>query len=490
MKTININDSELITADDGIKDFIALAEDYALVLRRQKAKFASADIDNPNRAFFTKAFFRPALDGENVGGAMAYVGSKSDDGSFSESLRQTMKTDQELDYMMYHDPHFFSPNRIFSHKTEIERFAEKGNKGRNTYVSVGLFWGNAFKNGGRLVKNIKSVDRFVLDIDGPDHRILTKKEKKMISAEVQKRVGAADFVVDSGSGLQLHYLFEERTDIFAIEKAYDYIENIMCKRAEESIHSVPRCHVDKLKMNSFYRLPLTFNQRSQSKVKVMTFNDLEPLNFDCLVRHYKCEDRDAFAKSPKKQHCKKINSSKNRYTFGNYASDLEHDYLSLASVYGSEGCRNKMLYYYLYNIQCAVKDEDSLSIKADLLNKTFKKPLPDYEVSCILRSSMSEYNIHKKIFSLESQLNKIGISPKSVTNLGLKLPVSFEDKKERKRQAARKQGERRKELRHNQKLEKINRTLALYQKGLTIQKISEATGVCRQTVSKWIKEYA
>lgn len=482
------SDATSISSDESYRKLIALLGDKAPILWRRQSKFKSPD--NKNRAFFTKAYFRPACDGVHVGGAMVYITSKDDEGHWTESLRQTMKTDQQIDYIYDHDPYAFSPNRRFSHKTEIERIAERGNQGRNTYCSVALYWGNAFKNGGRKnIENIMSVDRIVLDLDGPDHRILSKKEKMAISSEIQTKIGTADFVVDSGSGIQLHYLFKERSDVFLISRYYNFINKKLCQEAENAIKSVPGCHADTLKINAVYRLPMTFNTHSKSKSYVMEFHDLEPFDFDDLVKYFDC--REILAEKTKKQTNQKLNgkaSYKNAHTCKKFSLELEHDYMIIAAKLGNPGRRNMIIYYCSYNLQGAITDKIELTRKAQLINKCFADPLTESEVKTIVNSAIAEYTIHQRVFSFSSQLEKIGISHEEVAGLDLLLPVTESQKEERQRQASRKQSKRRKELRHTKKMERINQIIALYQKGLSFQKISQVTGIDRHTISKWIKE--
>ena len=430
-------------------------------------------------AFYYKAYWRMACDGYRIGGATFYIGWKAKD-TFRESLIQTMRSDKEIE----EDPYRFSPSHMFSDKTKLESRVTGHKQNKDTYISVGSFWGNAKS---RTIDCVREVDRIVIDIDGPEHRVLTTKEKKRISKEVQGSLGKADFVVDSGSGIQMHYLFERRQDIYAIQIAYNKIVDEMCKSAESAI-TLSGCSVDRLGMNSYYRLPGTFNTRSKSVAKVMEYNDLERLSFVELAVKFGVEAIKPYVKKEAVKREKTASEVGSGKRYRSYYAQLEHDYELIAKACGHEGKRNNMLYYYCYNIQCAIKDSSVLQAKAEALNALFSKPLPPSEVRETVQSAIREHTRHGRTFSFASQLEKIGLSATDIGELDIWSPLTEDDRQERQKESKKKHNAKRKVQRNQGKQKVIDEVLQMHKDGLSNAEISRRTGLSRHTVIKYVED--
>ena len=428
-------------------------------------------------AFYYKAFWRPALDGYHVGGATFYIGWKAKD-TFRESLIQAMRSDKEIE----EDPYRFSPSHQFSDKTKLESRVTSHKQTKDTYISVASFWGNATS---RTIDFVREVDRVVIDVDGPEHRVLTTKEKKRISKEIQASLGKADFVVDSGCGIQMHYLFERRQDIYAIQIAYNKIVDEMCKSAESAI-SLAGCSVDRLWMNSYYRLPGTYNTRSMSIAKVMEYNDLKRISFSDLALKFGIEAIQPYVKKELVKREKMASEEGSGKRYQSYYAQLEHDYQLIARACGTEGKRNNILYYYCYNIQCAIKDPAVLQKKTEALNAVFRKPLPPSEVRETVQSAIREHTRHGRTFSFASQLERIGLSATDIGELDIWSPLTDDDRQERQKKSKRKYKEKEKMQRNQAKQEIVDEVLQMHKDGLSNAEISRRTGLSRHTVIKYL----
>lgn len=456
---------------------------FGMLFEREDNPLPSSKINKTRLiAFYHKAYWRPALDGYHIGGALHYLGwkKKTKDGEdkFFESPIQTMKSDAEIEA----DPYKFSASHRYSIKTKLESRVTGHKQDKDTYISVGSFWGNATS---RTIDFVREVDRIVIDIDGPDHRVLTAKEKKKISKEVQAVIGKADFVVDSGCGIQIHYLFERRQDIYAIQVAYNKIVDEMCKAAESAI-TLDGCSVDRLLMNSYYRLPGTYNTRSKSVAKVIEYNDLKRLAFENLALRFGIAAIQPYVKKEPVKREKTSSETGSEKRYKSYYAQLEHDYKLIAKACGTEGFRNCMIYYYSYNIQCAVKDSAVLQAKAEALNSLFSKPLAPSEIRETVQSAIREYEKHGRTFSFSSQLSKIGLSAADIGELDLWSPLTDDDRVERQKESKRKHNAKRKAQRHEEKQEVIDEVLQMSAEGLSKSEISRRTGLSRNTVIKYI----
>ncbi len=433
-------------------------------------------------AFYHKAFFRPALDGYHIGGASHYIGWKKEDKEgnmrFCESLIQTMKSDAEIEA----DPYKMCASHRYSTKTKLESRVTGHKQTKDTYISVAAFWGNATS---RTMDYVREVDRIVVDIDGPDHRVLSLKEKKKISKEVQASIGKADFVVDSGCGIQIHYLFERRHDIYAIQTSYSKIIEEMCTLAESAI-TLAGCSVDRLLMNSYYRLPGTFNTRSKTIATVIEYNDLKRLSFDALAIKFGIEAIRPHVKKEAVKREKTVSESGSGKRYQSYYAQLEHDYALIAKACGCEGKRNNMLYYYCYNIQCVIKDSAVLQGKAEKLNATFSQPLPPSEVRETVQSAIREHIRHGRTFSFASQLERIGLSAADIGELDIWSPLTDGDRQERQKEAKRKHNAKRKAKRREAKQEIVDEVLQMHKDGLSNAEISRRTGLSKHTVIKYL----
>ena len=430
-------------------------------------------------AFYHKAYWRPALDGYHVGGATFYIGWKAKD-AFREKIIQTMKSDKEIE----EDPYRFSPSHQFSDKTKLESRVLGHKQNKDTYISVASFWGNASS---RTMDYVREVDRIVIDIDGPDHRVLSLKEKKKISKEVQASIGKADFVVDSGAGIQIHYLFERRQDIYAIQAAYNHIVERMCAATESAI-TLEGCSVDRLLMNSYYRLPGTYNTRSMSIAKVMEYNDFKRISFADLALIFGVEAIRPHVKKEAVKREKTVSESGSGKRYQSYYAQLEHDYRLIAQMCGTEGKRNNMLYYYAYNIQCAIKDSSVLQAKAEALNALFSKPLPPSEVRETVQSAIREHTRHGRTFSFASQLERIGLSAADIGELDIWSPLTEDDRQERQKESKKKHNAKRKAQRNQGKQVVIDEVLQMHKDGLSNAEISRRTGLSRHTVIKYVED--
>lgn len=457
---------------------------FDMLLDREDNPLPSSKINKTKFiAFYHKAYWRPALDGIRIGGALHYLGWKKDgtDGNihFHESLIQTMKSDAEIEA----DPYRFSMSHRFSIKTKLESRVKGHKQDKDTYISVASFWGNATS---RTLEYVREVDRIVIDIDGPDHRVLSTKEKKKISKEVQASIGKADFVIDSGAGIQIHYLFERRQDIFAIQIAYSRIVEEMCKITESAI-TLDGCSVDRLLMNSYYRLPGTYNMRSKTIAKVIEYNDLKRLSFAELALKFGVEAIRPHVKKEAVKREKTASEVGSGKRYRSYYAQLEHDYGLIAKVCGHEGKRNKILYYYCYNIQCVIKEQSTLQAKAEALNNMFSCQLPPSEVRETVRSAIREYAQHGITFTFSSQIAKIGITASDIGELDLWSPLMSDDRQERQKESKRRYNAKRKSQRRAAKQEIIDEVLRLHAEGLSNAEIARMTGLSRQTVIKYVR---
>lgn len=468
-------------------DQIATRSDqsFVAVFEREDKRLPSSKINKTKlHAFFHKAFWRPALDGYHIGGSVHYIcwKVKGNDGQyiFNQDLIQTMKSESEIN----NDPYRMCESHRTSMVTKLELRVTKHKQDKDTYVSVASFWGNAES---RTIEYVREVDRIVIDIDGPEHRVLKLKEKKKISKEVQVALGKADFVVDSGAGIQIHYLFDRRQDIYAIQAAYNKIDDAMCKVAEEAI-TLSGCKVDRLGMNSYYRLPGTYNTRSGTMAKVLEYNDLERLSFDDLALRFGLDAIHPYAKIEGVKREKTPTAERSDKRYQSYYAQLEHDYQLIAKACGKEGKRNNMLYYYLYNVQCVVKDPAVLQRKAEQINDLFSRPLPPSEVCETVQSALREHDKYGGSYSLESQLPKIGLTAADVGELDLWSPLTDDDRQERQKQSKQKHNAKRRAQRQEAKQEVIDEVLRLHSEGVSNAEISRRTGISRPTVIKYVSE--
>ena len=261
----------------------------------------------------------------------------------------------------------------------------------------------------------------------------------------------------------------------------------MCKIAESAI-TLAGCSVDRLGMNSYYRLPGTFNTRSKTIAKVMEYSDLKRLSFEALAIKFGIEAIRPHVKKEVVKREKTVSESGSGKRYQSYYAQLEHDYWLIAQACGNEGRRNNMLYYFCYNAQCAIKDPKALQAKAEALNNLFKKPLPPSEVRETVQSAIREYSQHGRTFGFESQLAKIGLTAADIGELDIWSPLTDDDRQERQKEAKKKHNAKRRSQRQEAKQEVINEVLQMYADGLSKSEISRRTGLSRHTIIKYLAE--
>lgn len=287
----------------------------------------------------------------------------------------------------------------------------------------------------RDIDHIMCIDRFVIDIDFENHRVMSPELKKQIVCILEDNFPVKiAFFIDSGSGIQCVILFEHRKDIYAIKDAYNAIN----RRLNELVNEILRdfyipAHTDILPMNGLHRAPGTYNPRSRSYAKVMmgdlsrrfTLEDIR----DAVLPDYTrpiAKPASVLQKSRRKlEKSDEINPKKQSRAWALARGDM----YMIAGVL-EEGRRNKFLYAAGVNSHLGDADEREKYVRS--LNKHLHKPLDEPEIRHLLYEISAAISKNKYIYiSFEKQLAWIGITESDLKkwNLKLRMPVNAEERR-------------------------------------------------------------
>ena len=449
--------------------------------KERKLPISKSATRTKDRAFYYRSFFRLPSSFDEGGRVHYLLYKKSNDDAgttICERKIQTMKSKKDI----YNDPYRFSPTHLYSTKTKIESKVDNNRTKRDTYISISSFWGNSKS---RTIEYIKEVDRIVIDIDAANHITMSLKEKKELANNIQNKLGKADFINDSGRGIQIIYLFAPETKIYAIKKSYTDLVDSMCKVVESIIPD--GYSVDRLGLNSYYRLPKTYNSKSKTKTKVLEYNEYKELDYCTLCTLFGIVPyKEKKTSSKKKKKKTSSNTGKSEVSLNNFSSNMHCDYLKLIS-YTSVGFRNKLIYAYIYNIQCSVKSYEKLIELAANLNGNFSKPLPPYEIKSIVKSAVRQYRNKGVVYSFRKQLKWIGIDESLLQQEDFLNPINDDEYRERVKNSKKRYNDRQKEKRSEKKKEIILRANKLATDGKKISEIMTILSLSRNTVKKYLQ---
>lgn len=391
---------------------------------------------------------------------------------------------------------------------QIAKAVAKNRNKHTTYISMGGYLATA-KSTNDLDKII-CLDRIVVDIDPCDHKNIFSHDQKELLIDVLTYYHIApNFIIDSGHGLQAVFLFEPESHVNqSFRRTYNRAVKNICDELNNLISEYVDVKIDKLTVNSLYRLPGTYNATAGRYAEVIyaafditdkrvSFSELcDELDVPLIKKGV--NKSPSLKKSSVSESSKDVSAENNR--FDSFVSNLKHDYITLIHKFRiGEGCRNSVLYCFARNIQKAYRNQSIVLNIVDDLNHFFEVPLPLSEVRTICKSAHKDYTEKGKIYSFISQIEFIERHTNLILSLDMdqsdyKLPISLEAKEQRniasKKAARERYRKKLKETRRAAKSDRISKIIQMHKSGIPKKQIARLTGVSIITVRKYIQSEA
>ena len=408
----------------------------------------------------------------------------------------------------------------------IAELMSKNKSYRSTYISLAQYYGGngtkrkikegrlspAFDDSrptvSRSIASIHSIDRIVIDIDPGNHFIsFNDGQIRLITDIVSDYHIIPDFIISSGHGIQIVFLFVPVSYVTKrFSRKYDEVVASISEELSSMLSEYLDVQIDRLKVNSVYRLPGSYNYTAGTKANVIVSNFSED-----AVRKTFNDFCDAVAvpvfqnglhapKNIKKAADDEFTAAKERVSESNekFLQKMTHDYKVMAMYISKEasepvGWRNTLLYCYARNIMQAVSNRHVVLSCALNINESCERPLSESEVRIICRHAETDYKKNPRVYSFESQLNWLKKHSRVFRGIPTDrffLPIDEAHRQEHKKQSIQKahkaETERRKEDRRQSKAEKIEEVKLLYSEGKNVMDIHNLTGFSRTTIYKYL----
>ena len=359
--------------------------------------------------------------------------------------------------------------------------------GDNTYITISSRYPN--KNLERKVDNIAYIDRIVTDIDPYYHnKPYTKEEIEEITKALLEFPITPDFIVSSGSGLQLHFLLEPCAEVYHTQYAYKDLVRALNKHIDEHLKAcgIHTGKIDNLFCNDICRLPYSRNNRSGNYAKIVYANQSivrKPLFI--LLDLYGIEvapyDKE-LSKEKKKNKKKKKKTNEQNSKSANLMVRMLSFYHANTEFF-VEGYRNKTLYAFANSLMCLSQDDKFATEETLKLNSEFPKPLSYREASLVIQSATSPKH---RAYSLQHQIDWIGLDASTMKKADLLQTRTEEEKKAARNKAVAKYEQQKKEVRQTNKKKLIAKVCALFRKTGNQSYVARELGLSRNTVAKYL----
>ena len=365
---------------------------------------------------------------------------------------------------------------------------------KKTHISIAKFWGNSESRKliGKKYGNIKSIDRIIIDIDADGHRSFEEEELFRITECLLNYHIKPDYIISSGRGVQVIFLFDEMTRLTRNTKTvYD---NAVKAIAEEIEHLLSDNYfdvkIDRLTLNSLYRCPGTYNKDGHKAAKILFYNEKEKETFKELCDELAVNTRKldstavTYTKNPKKTTAK----THNRYNNSGYLNKMNAAYTEYFTDM-HEGIRHTVIFCYARNIANMFADEEKMIECIDKMNeKLCGSPLSYNEIASICKSAKTNYADDGRVFSVFSQMswieNKTGISLGNIE----KYRVSEEERKEKDRERKKGIYKSKKWENYKKKCREAIRIARAVKKSGNISEVAREMGLARNTVKAMVKK--
>lgn len=372
---------------------------------------------------------------------------------------------------------------------------------RNTYITVAPRWCSSGSYPKRQIQNIRLFDRIVVDIDPKDHRRPFSKWDLRSIAEAMSCFDPAPFaIVFTGRGVQIHFLLQPEMAVYHYKWPYNHLVGILCEEVGKQLDDfhIEHGNIDKLTINALCRLPGTYNTaaRNYASISYMNYSCLIPQNrisIQELMARYGIEDRQYRGKKKKKKKKKKSKAkkTKSKNTAKNsLPARMKRLYTALADTLIVQGCRNKAIFAYAYNLFCCLGyDNEVVFDMAEELNDLLADPLDNDELRNTILSASRQAAARKTFHGLISQLRWIGINIDDVDKSLLESKTEGE-RREDHRKAAKRYADKQKVKRVKVKKSRIEKTYKAFLKIGTVLGTARFLGMSRNTVRKYIRVWA
>ena len=361
--------------------------------------------------------------------------------------------------------------------------------GDNTYITIS----SRFPNGRpfeRKITTVAHIDRIVTDIDPYYHnKPFTPEEiKAMVEALLEFPI-LPDFIVFSGSGLQVHFLLDPRKDVYHVQYAYQDLVKALNQQIDEHLkaNGIRTGKIDNLLCNDICRLPYSRNNRSGNYAQIVYANPSivrKPLSilldlYGIEIAPYDKELSQEKRKNKKKNKNKRVNQN-------NKSSNLIGRMLSFYHANVSsfvEGYRNKTLYAFASSLMRLSCNDKFVSEETLKLNSEFPRPLPVKEVYTVLQSACKTT---RRAYSLIHQIEWIGLDTSCMNKQELLCTSTPAQKQHARKQTVTKYERKQKKERASKKKKLIARICELFRKTGNQSYVARVLEISRNTVSKYL----
>ena len=295
------------------------------------------------------------------------------------------------------------------------------------------------------------------------------------------------FIVYSGSGIQLHFLFDEEYKIYHNQYVYKYLVKQMNMEIYEYLtkKGIKIGKIDTLTCNSVCRMPYTWNNRAKDYSRILVINEdrIEQKrrpSFDMMLFLFKIKPPKEYIKGEKKQRL----TSKQVYS-NSTITRFEKFYKINIDCF-KPGYRNKALYALAYSIAAICHCKDMLKHIIYNINYMLPKPLEMAEVEVIIRSAIS-HSEKGHPYGLISQIRWIGLNPFSMKSTELLFSSTPEERKESHAIASHKYSIKQLRKRWKAKSKLIIEVAECFKKKQNKTEVAETMHLSRKTVIKYVR---